>query len=272
MITKTDTPKLLDLIQSFYNLTGIKVAVYDSDCREILAYPAYSTALCTMMDEKLCARSTQHLCEKCVREKRVLIEKCHAGLTEVVAPLFDGVSVMGYIMFGQITNRQDRTSFFQDVISRCGTYGLDGQKLQAALDEILYYSNDQLDDASKILGALARCIVYDQLVYPAEASISQKIIAYIRQNLAKDLSVKELCGVFYLSKSEIYRITKSYMPGGIAAFVKEERLKKAAELLKSTNLTAWEIAAEIGFSDVNYFLRSFKDTYGLSAGAYRKKL
>ena len=67
-------------------------------------------------------------------------------------------------------------------------------------------------------------------------------------------------------------MTKPYMPWGIATFVKEERLKKAAELLKSTGKSSWEIAAETGFSDVNYFLRSFKAEYGISAAKYREKL
>ena len=36
MITRIDKEKLNDLIKSFYNITGIKVAVYDSEFTEIL--------------------------------------------------------------------------------------------------------------------------------------------------------------------------------------------------------------------------------------------
>ena len=272
MITKTDTQNLLELIRSFYNLTGIKIAVYDRECNEILAYPAYNTTFCGMMDGKRCAESTRKLCQRCARGKGAMIEKCHAGLTEAVAPLSDGVSVIGYIMFGQITNRQDRTQFVQDTVASCGEYEVDAKRLEAALAEIRYYSDKQLNDAAKILNALARCIVYDKLVYPAEISAAQRIIDYIRQNLSKNLHVEELCRVFYLSKSEIYKITKPYMPRGIAVFVKEERLKKAAELLQSTNKPSWEIALETGFSDVNYFLRCFKSARGMSAAEYREGL
>lgn len=91
-----DKEKLLDLIQSFYNLTGIKVAVYDNQFTEILAYPAHDTDFCTLLHKSetgcsQCAKSTERLCKQCVREKKVIIEKCHAGLTEAIAPIIDGV-------------------------------------------------------------------------------------------------------------------------------------------------------------------------------------
>ena len=277
VITKINKEKLLELIKSFYNLTGIKVAVYDNRFTEILAYPAYDTTFCALLHKsesgcRKCTQSTENLCKQCVREKRGIIERCHAGLTEAVAPIVDGVSVIGYIMLGQITNECDRERFCQDVTDKCKGYKLCDAELKAAIDEVLYYSDAQLDDAARILNALASGIIHDKIVYYAEISVTQKIVDYIRENLSEDLSVKSLCEVFHLSKSELYRITKGCMPEGIAAFVKKERIKKAADLLKTTNKPSWEIAAETGFSDVNYFLRIFKAVQGIPAGKYREKL
>ena len=60
------------------------------------------------------------------------------------------------------------------------------------------------------------------------------------------------------------------MPGGIADFVKSERLDRACTLLKQTDMTSSAIADEVGFSDTDYFLRVFKKVKGISAGTYRK--
>lgn len=277
MITKINKEKLLELIKSFYNLTGIKVAVYDNRFTEILAYPPYDASLCTLVHRsefgcRQCALSTENLCKKCIQEKRIIIERCHMGLVETVAPIIDGMSVIGYIMLGQITNERDKEKLRQDVTNACKKYRLDVAEFIAAIEGISYYSDAQIGDAAEIINALGCGFVYDKVIYQAESSAAKKIVDYIRKNLAEDLSVKSLCEVFHISNSEIYRITRGYMPNGVAAFVKEERIKKAAELLRTTNKPSWQIAAETGFSDVNYFLRTFKAVRGMPASKYRDKL
>ena len=274
MIT-IDTEKLRSLIKAFYNLTGIKVAVYNNDFKEIIAYPQTHSAFCTIVRQnenrcEECDKSAERMCRKCADESRVIIENCHAGLTEAVAPLTDGISVIGYIMFGQVTNIADNSKLFELVKSKCSGFGCDDFELKKSLEKVSYYSDSQLDDASKILDALAGYIVFGKLISPSEDDPGRKIVRYIRGNLREDLSVKMLCKKFYLSKTEIYKLTKAYMPSGIADFVKSERLDRACTLLKQTDMTSSAIAEEIGFSDTDYFLRVFKKEKGMSAGAYRK--
>lgn len=274
MIT-IDTEKLRSLIKAFYNLTGIKVAVYNNDFKEIIAYPQTHSAFCTIVRQnenrcEECDKSAERMCRKCADESRVIIENCHAGLTEAVAPLTDGISVIGYIMFGQVTNIADNSKLFELVKSKCSGFGCDDFELKNSLEKVSYYSDSQLDDASKILDALAGYIVFGKLISPSEDDPGRKIVRYIRGNLREDLSVKMLCKKFYLSKTEIYKLTKAYMPGGIADFVKSERLDRACTLLKQTDMTSSAIADEVGFSDTDYFLRVFKKAKGISAGTYRK--
>ena len=60
------------------------------------------------------------------------------------------------------------------------------------------------------------------------------------------------------------------MNGGIAAFIKNKRLERAKELLKTTDMTISEISDACGFSDYNYFLREFKKKYGTTTKQIRK--
>lgn len=276
MITKINRDKLYDLIVSFYNLTGIKVAVYDNEFQEILAYPKCDSPFCQMIHNNShssdeCAKSMKKLCAKCAAKQEIIIEKCHAGLTEVIAPLTDGLCVIGYIMFGQITNQENKEELLKTLGERCLKYNLSTSQLYEAAKHIRYYSDKQLSDASKILNALSIYIVFEKLAYPGELSVVHEIMKYIKGNLEKDLTVSELCKRFYLSKSELYKITKPYMPNGVAAFIKKERMSMAADLLCHTSKPAWEIAQETGFSDVNYFLRRFKKEKGISAAKYKKE-
>lgn len=271
-----DTKKLKDLIKAFYDFTGIKVAVYNNNFEEILSYPDTYSAFCNIVRKNKarcleCDKSAEGMCRKCGDEKRVIIENCHAGLVEAVAPITDGISVIGYIMFGQVTNIESKDELFELVSSKSKIFDIRPEVLKKSLDQILYYSDTQLDDASKILEALAGYIVYSKLLYPSEDDTGRRVIEYIRENLGMDLSITALCKKFYLSKTEIYRVTKPYMAGGIAEFIKTERIDRACKILLQTDLSSTAIAEEVGFSDTEYFLRVFKKIVGMSASAYRKK-
>ena len=276
MITKADKSKLAPLIEAFYNLTGIKVAVFDTKLDKIFSYPKKDSPLCVLIQnanesEKLCEKSTEELCKKCSRCSSPLTFKCHAGLTEVVTPITNGSSVIGYIMFGQITDEKNSESFIKSVSEKCNDYNIDEQLLLSEAKKIPYYSDDKIESAAKILKALAGFIVYENIIYQANLDEAQRILGYISENLDKDLSASHLCKKFYLSKSELYKTTSPYTGGGIAAYVKAKRIEAAKELLKKTAKSTVEIASEIGFSDASYFLRVFKKEVGESAANYRKR-
>ncbi|MBP3633193.1 MAG: helix-turn-helix transcriptional regulator [Oscillospiraceae bacterium] len=101
--------------------------------------------------------------------------------------------------------------------------------------------------------------------------LRQKITAYISDNLSADLSVQALCRRFAVSKSELYRLLRSRAPQGIANYVRTLRFQRACDLLRHTRKPLWEIAAEVGYDNPDYFLRAFKRYVGISAGKYRKE-
>ena len=274
MITKINKEKLTGLIKSFYNLTGIKVAVYDTEFCEILAYPENDCEFCNLMHERVsscnaCEKSMERLCLKCVKERKVIIETCHAGLNEVIAPLTDGVSVIGYIMFGQITNEKNRSAFLENVVTKCKSYGFNSEYATTLAEKIPYYSSEQLEDATKILAVLASYIVFEKIAYPSDLSASYKVVEYIRANLDKNLTIAHLCQNLYISKTMLYKITKDYMPEGILTFIKHERISKAEHLLLHTDMPISKIAEETGFSNTNYFCTVFKREKGISASKFR---
>ena len=274
-MTGIDTEKLRELIRAYYNLTHIRVAVYNTSFEEILAYPEEYTPFCAMINNSAaachnCAASAAKMCEKCTVTHETIIERCHMGLTELVTPLYNGVSVIGYIMLGQIASESDRDAFMKHVLEKGESYGLQREKLVEQVQNVPYYSTDQVLDSARVVNALASYIVVSNLVYPTETLLAQSILEYISRNLSRDVSVSTLCQKFSISKSTLYRITKLYAPEGIAAYIKKLRCNKACELLMHTDMTMSRIAEEVGYSDTSYFLRSFKKEKGVSAGSYRK--
>ena len=53
-------------------------------------------------------------------------------------------------------------------------------------------------------------------------------------------------------------------------YIRVFRMKKAKELLKNTNMKVAQVSENVGFANVSYFCRSFREYYGSSPESYRK--
>lgn len=275
---KANMGRLLEVIKAFYTITNIKIAVYSADFEEIAAYPQEQQGLCAMMyccekTRKQCFLATTDLFKQCKEgEPGVTVShKCHAGLTEVAAPLIDNNQIIGYVIFGQITDVEDNGRFAEDVQRRCREYGLETTVLLEEIQKVRYASKEQVQAISFVLNMFATYITTNRLAYSAQPPLVYEVMNYISNNLSGNLSVSCICKYFSVSRSGLYKITQAYMPEGIAEYIKATRLKKAKELLKETDKPIWKIAEETGFRDYNYFLRCFKNTTGVSAGKYRNE-
>lgn len=271
-----DVENLTGLIKSFYTISGIKVAVYDENFKGLITYPEENSSFCEYLaqyDEtvKKCADCTAVRCLECAGQKETIIYKCHAGLTEVVSPIMENGVVLGSILFGQITNEPDRKVLKETVLENCRKYNLDESELLSRLNDIKYYSDDQLRATADIVKALTSYIILNKMVYLKEKPLSVRIIDYISENLAEDLSVPALCKHFAISKSKLYNAVSEHMPEGVADFVKKRRLEEARDkILKNPELPVWKICEESGFENYEYFLRAFKKLYGVSPSKLKK--
>jgi AraC family transcriptional regulator len=97
------------------------------------------------------------------------------------------------------------------------------------------------------------------------------VIRYIREHLDEELSIDELSDKAYMSESNFYRVFKNELGLSPIAFINNERLKKAASLLKDPNRQIKEVYLECGFNSLSYFNRVFKRVYHMSPSAYQKQ-
>ncbi|MCB9049585.1 MAG: helix-turn-helix domain-containing protein [Lewinellaceae bacterium] len=87
-----------------------------------------------------------------------------------------------------------------------------------------------------------------------------------------DLDVSKLCRLMAMSRTQLYRKLIALTGMSANKFIRAVRLKKARELLRSTNLTIMEVAYDSGFNNANYFSRVFSEEFGMSPTEYRERL
>ncbi len=84
-----------------------------------------------------------------------------------------------------------------------------------------------------------------------------------------DLNVSDLSVRFDVSLSYLSRTFKKAIGQGINEYIHQVRILNAKELLADTNLPISQVAAKVGYSSSNAFIRSYRNSEGVSPGAYR---
>ncbi|MCR5607003.1 MAG: helix-turn-helix domain-containing protein [Treponema sp.] len=95
------------------------------------------------------------------------------------------------------------------------------------------------------------------------------LIKHIEKNFRKSITMQELVDISGLSESSILRTFKRVT--GYPPFVYQNRIRMFAAIndLISTNKDITQIALDTGFSDSNYFSRSFKKFMKMTPTEYR---
>lgn len=277
MLLRYDIRKMQELLQSFYQLTKIRIVVFNDAFQKIAEAPGYDSAFCHLIRvnpqaEKNCQASDQYACEQCRENGSPYIYTCHAGLTEAVAPIRYGNLVIGYLMFGQILQQSDPTEYWQEVKYLCREYCIDEEALYAAYKRKKSVDLEQVLAAKKILEACATYLYLERTISLKEDSLPMQIDEYITNNLDADLSVEALCARFGISRSRLYKIMREYCGSGIEQTTRRLRIKEAKILLEKTLMSISELSYAVGYQDYNYFIKVFKKETGFTPLQYRKSV
>ena len=268
--------ELTELMKDFYVLTGIKIALFDASFNELISYPNGEISFCShmRMNETFCQKcsaSDKEAFNVCKQTKSLHIYRCHAGLIEATAPITERGRILGYMMFGQINDSKDKDCFFSQVLQYCNGYG-EQQSVIALVKKIKYKSQRQIHAAAKILDACTEYIKLKEIVKPSAHQLIDKVESFIEEHIGEDLSVDRICRQFNISSTRLYETVRTHTNMGIAALVKKKRLEYAKKLIQTTDMPISQISCEAGFSDYNYFLRVFKETYGVPSKQFRKRI
>ena len=104
----------------------------------------------------------------------------------------------------------------------------------------------------------------------AEMQFLQKAIAIVEENMADpDFKVEQLSDKMFISRPQLYRKINSITGVTVTDFIKEIRLKRAAQLILQKPGNISEIAYQVGFNDPKYFSKCFKQQFGVSPASYK---
>jgi signal transduction histidine kinase/DNA-binding response OmpR family regulator len=100
----------------------------------------------------------------------------------------------------------------------------------------------------------------------------QKAVSLVEKNIGNpEFRVEDLCKKMGMSRVYFYKKTLALTDKTPSEFIRLIRLKRAADLLEKSQLFVNEIALQVGFNEVKYFRKYFKDEFGITPNEYKKK-
>ena len=144
---------------------------------------------------------------------------------------------------------------------------------------------DTSDDGSAVLEAELMSEIYRLLSLlsasaqkpPIDSSCSRDLAfirsvgAYVEKNFAGPISGTDLCAELGFSRRNFTRLFRQSFGTTFTDYLREYRIRRAADDFRGSGLPVPEIVAAVGFTDYCYFSRSFKSIIGIPPARYFRK-
>ena len=98
--------------------------------------------------------------------------------------------------------------------------------------------------------------------------VIEQTIEYINRHLSSKLSLEMLANRANFTPSYFHKMFKTSVGTPIREYIEDQRIKKAIQLMISTDMTLTEISYECGFSSQSYFSYAFKRKMNLPPREY----
>ena len=97
------------------------------------------------------------------------------------------------------------------------------------------------------------------------------ILKFVENNYMEKITIEDVAKEVSLSQSHFMKYFKNTMGTSFIDYLNEYRLTMASRLLISSDSSILDIAAEVGFDNLSYFNRVFKQKYSMTPRQFRKE-
>ena len=208
-------------------------------------------------------------------------EQVDMVVSDVMMPMMDGFEMCrklksnektSHICVLLLTARAGQESELQGYQSGADFYITKPFEMEILIGRIRKVETLQREHRQELLQKLENPDVNTLFTSDLENLFVKKIIELLDKNIDKsEYGQEQLCSDLCMSYITAYRKIKSLTGLTPSEFIRNFRLKRAAQLLRSTTKPVTEVAMLVGFSTGSNFTRCFLKEYGMPPSDYRKQ-
>lgn len=271
MVINYDIQKILQVMHDFRNVTGINMLLVKEDFTYIDNGIPNSNDYCeqlqNLMGRDKCVCSDNILLERCRKSKKTEMHICHAGLLEIAVPILYNNIPISYILLGRIRPSLD-FSAVEDYIRKLG---MDSQIMDELYNELTFLDSHKIKSICNVASVLVSHILTENMLKEEADERIMRVIAFIDQNLDKELTIQTITKGTNISKSVLYKCFSSRFNCTVSEYINIKRVEKSAELLAKTNLSIESISQKSGFLSAAYYSKIFKRLKNTTPTKYRRE-
>ncbi len=263
-------------------LTGIAIDYTGTDGRNFsLCDPGHCSPLC-----RLIRRTREGLARCDSDDRRSLAEtrfsrrpqvyRCHAGLVDLIVPLFVRDVFIGALSAGQVMTAPPFEEGFREFLAANPYLAeVDPEELRRGYFNCRVCTAEQLEALTELLSLVGNYVVESESRLSFLESVHEKkpIQAardYIELNYAKNLKVADIAARVAMSESHFGHLFKRETGVTPIRYLNRVRIGRAIELLASDRRSIAEIAFRCGFANLTHFNRVFRQLTGKTPSDYRR--
>lgn len=137
----------------------------------------------------------------------------------------------------------------------------------------------ELSAKSELLGVLSLLYANSKPAAPAAEKTPEYLrleklksaLIYIQENYPQKMSTMDMSNSLGMSEGHFCRIFKQYFKRTPVEYLNYYRIARAARLLEDTDLKVLEVAMEVGFDNLSYFIGTFRHYMGTTPSKYRNQ-
>lgn len=264
--------QLMEIVTDFIDRDNVTFSVCSPQecnplCRSILNDPA---------GRARCDGCTAGVLELCRKDRKARRYHCHAGMVDMVVPLFVGDYYLGSLTSGQVRTEPPSERNFQEFLAGHPYLKLPEAQLRQDFFGCKVCTETQLDALMEMLQLIGTYVIetesrLDFLETVNEKKPIQAARLYMEQNCGSCLTVAEIARRVSLSESHFCHLFKAETGISPIQYLNRARIGRAAERLRSSSDSITSIAFEAGFQSLTHFNRIFLKLMGETPRNYRKK-
>jgi len=276
-----ESREFIEFLDSIYSLMGLAIGLYDPSF--VSFRPEYDARragpLCRLIHAvpggfERCEADGRKHCREAVFAGRAIRYLCHAGLIDILVPIFSEGRHIATLSYGQFLPAPPSRKGFEKWWRHNRHRGLDRRAAQKAYAKATYLPSDKLDAVIRILRLFAdhvcemgrRLHVLTESTQPPDIGRARQ---YIRDRFRQKISAADVAAYAGVSPSYFGKRFRRIVGENFVRYLQEMRVEEAKKLLQEPRRNIAEIAFESGFNSISQFNRVFRNLTGRTPSEFR---
>lgn len=199
----------------------------------------------------------------------------------------------------EINDRVKIRIFSKDLYKSMMDKNTDPEEVSKDIQYMLYrllglaYNQDAEINQEEIMQYIREAVFTSKTNYENEQKLQQFTVEYsdylaqLRQNSAKgtinmieadieenyyeNISLKSFGEKYFINSAYLGQVFKKQFGCSFKDYLNNVRVRKAAELILNTDKKIYEIAGDVGYKNLEYFINRFEEVYGVTPTRFRKR-